>query len=97
MPMVTPPTSIEPDALRKARILSATPATTASAHEPEAPASLAPTQRRGDTRPKAQKIPISAHGRIRVLATYGMTVEDVADLYGVSVSNIGRIVSRTAR
>jgi transposase len=41
------------------------------------------------------KVPPSAHGRIKVLTTYGMTVEDVADLYGVSASEIDRIVART--
>ncbi len=64
-----------------------------SADKLEAPASSAQTQRRSDARRKVQKIPTSAHGRIKALATYGMSIEDVADLYGVPTSDIARIVS----
>lgn len=64
-----------------------------SADKPEAPASAALTQRRGDARRKVQRIPASAHGRIKALATYGMSIADVADLYGVPASDIARIVS----
>jgi hypothetical protein len=67
-----------------------------SGDKAEAPASAALTQRRGDARRKAQRIPKSAHGRIKALTTYGVTVEDVAGLYGVPVSDIARIVSPTA-
>lgn len=37
-------------------------------------------------------IPQSAHNRIRTLATYGMTIRQVADLYDVDKSEIERIV-----
>jgi hypothetical protein len=86
--------SAEHDAPRKPRILSATPVTSDPAKEPEAPAGATVTQQRSDPLRKAQKIPTSAHGRIRTLTTYGMTVEDVADLYCVTVSDIARIVSK---
>jgi len=59
----------------------------------EAPASAALTRRRSDVRRKVKRIPASAHGRIKALVTYGMTVDDVAGLYGVPASDIARIVS----
>jgi hypothetical protein len=93
MPVASPPPSTEPDAPRTPRILSATPVTSVPADKPEARSNSAVTPRRTDTRRKAQKIPTSAHGRIKALTTYGMTVDDVADLYGVPVSDIAHIVS----
>jgi hypothetical protein len=91
-PRGTPSSSTKRDTPRAPRILSATPATSISADQPQMHISSAPTQRRTDTR-KARKIPASAHGRIKALATYGMSVEDVAGLYGVPASEIARIVS----
>jgi hypothetical protein len=88
-----PSPSTEPGRPREPRIWSVTPVSSVSADKPEAPASAALTQRRGDARRKVQRIPRSAHGRIKALATYGMSVADVADLYGVPVSDIVRIVS----
>jgi hypothetical protein len=64
-----------------------------SADKPEAPASAALTRRRSDIRRKVQRIPAPAHGRIRALAMYGMSIADVAGLYGVPASDIARIVS----
>ena len=90
LPAATPPTSAEP---RKPRIFSAALVTTPPSEEPRPPADSATTQRSRDTRPKARMIPKSAHGRLKTLVTYGMTVEDVADLYGVPASDIARIVS----
>jgi hypothetical protein len=95
MPLATAPTATEPDTPRKPRILSAALGIRVSAGKLEAPTGLAPTQRRRETSRKVGKVPSSAHGRIKVLTTYGMTVEDVADLYGVSASEIDRIVART--
>jgi hypothetical protein len=43
-------------------------------------------------KPRASKVPASQHDRIRTLASYGMTLEQVADLYGVPVGKIERIV-----
>jgi hypothetical protein len=93
-PETTPSPSTEPTAPRKPRIFSTAPVTAPPAKEPEVPVSSTVTQRHSDIRPKAQKIPKSAHGRIRTLVMYGMTIEDVADLYGVAVSAIALIVSK---
>jgi hypothetical protein len=92
IPAATPSPSTEPDAPHEPRILSTTRVSNISADKLEAPASSALTQRRSDARRKAQRIPTSAHGRIKALATYGMSIADVADLYGVLVSDIARIV-----
>jgi hypothetical protein len=68
--------------------------TTPPSEKPKPSAGSATTHRPKDARRKVQKIPKSAHGRISALTTYGMTVEEVADLYGVAVSDIERIVSK---
>jgi hypothetical protein len=85
--------STEPAPPRERRIWNITPVSSVSADETEAPASGALMRRRTDTRRKVQRIPASAYGRIKALVTYGMSVADVADLYGVPVSDIARIVS----
>jgi hypothetical protein len=95
-PAGTPSPSTEPVAPREPRIWSVTPVSSVAADKPEAPASAALTKRRSDTRRKVQRIPTSAHGRIKALATYGMSIADVAGLYGVPASDIARIVSPTA-
>jgi DNA-directed RNA polymerase specialized sigma24 family protein len=53
-----------------------------------------PTQRRRAARREIRHIPPSQFGRIRALANYGMTQAEVAELYGVSVGEIERIVGR---
>ena len=40
------------------------------------------------------KIPASQFGRVRALAGYGMTWAQVAELYGVTVDEIERIINR---
>ena len=93
LPAAMPPSSTESSTPRAPRILSAAPLTIPSDKEPKAPVSLTATLRPRDTRPKARKIPKSAHGRIETLTKYGMTVEDEAELYGVPATEIARIVS----
>jgi hypothetical protein len=54
-----------------------------------------------DPRPKSRRevirrraeVPASQHDRIRALAGYGMTVDEVAELYGVQVGEIEHIVA----
>jgi len=41
---------------------------------------------------RATKVPASEFARIRTLAEYGMTLEQLAENYGVSAVAIGRIV-----
>jgi hypothetical protein len=61
--------------------------------EPEQPTVLKLGKKRG--RPPAfngSRLPKSEHGRIRTLATYGMTIAQVAEVYGVAESEIEGIV-----
>ena len=43
-----------------------------------------------------QRIPTSQFGRVRALADYGMTPQQVAELYGVGVDEVERILSYSA-
>ena len=64
-----------------------------SAARGDAPAVPKPLRRRARTR-ESRKIPASQFGRVRALATYGMTRAEVAELYGVSDEEIERIIRR---
>jgi hypothetical protein len=44
-------------------------------------------------RRKTHKIPASQFGRVRALAGYGMTCTQVAELYGVGIDEVERILS----
>ena len=43
---------------------------------------------------ETRQIPVSQFGRVRALTKYGMTQAQVAELYGVTVNEIERIISR---
>jgi len=43
---------------------------------------------------EAREIPASQFGRVRALTSYGMTRVQVAELYGVTVEEIEKIVRR---
>jgi hypothetical protein len=47
-------------------------------------------------RREAREIPASQFGRVRTLTKYGMTQAQVAELYGVTVHEIERIISRSS-
>jgi hypothetical protein len=51
----------------------------------------APRQR--TERRETHKIPASQFGRVRALAAYGMTPTQVAELYGVGIDEVERILS----
>ena len=46
-------------------------------------------------RREARDIPASQFGRVRTLTKYGMTRAQVAELYGVTVQEIERIIGRS--
>jgi len=71
------------------RIPSVAPVKAASAQEPAPPK---PRQQRRTIGRTSGAIPASQFGRIRALASYGMTRAQVAELYGVAVDEIERIV-----
>jgi hypothetical protein len=54
-----------------------------------------PIRRRAVKRP-GNAVPPSQIGRVRTLATYGMTPQQVAELYGVTVDEINRILKAPA-
>lgn len=92
-----PPTDDQPapteDARqRKPRILTASPATHVLRAAPEVPATLPNTQQKAVRRQRAAKILASDYNRIRTLATYGMTHEQIAELYEVPLSEVMKIV-----
>ena len=43
---------------------------------------------------ETRQIPVSQFGRVRTLTSYGMTGAQVAELYGVAVDEIDRIIRR---
>jgi hypothetical protein len=76
---------------REPRILPVSPAVSARS-EAENPATP-PTKRQiGSEHEDATKIPASDYGRVRLLAEYGMTIRQVAELYAVPPSEVTRIV-----
>ena len=58
-----------------------------------------PPAKRRKAAPKrqAREIPASQFGRVRALTSYGMTQAEVAQLYGVTVDDIERIIRRTLK
>jgi hypothetical protein len=77
---------------RQPRIFSALPVAPLKAAEVESQAQLKPTRLRRTLRRKTTTIPASQFGRIRTLTSYGMTQAQVAELYGVGLDEIERIV-----
>ena len=53
------------------------------------------TRRKAVIRREAREIPASQFARVRTLTSYGMTREQVAELYGVTVQEIERIIGRS--
>jgi hypothetical protein len=62
-----------------------------STAEIEIPAEPKPIRRRAAIRRETRELPASQHGRVRALKSYGMTREQVAEVYGVTVDEIERI------
>jgi hypothetical protein len=62
--------------------------------EPETSATLPIERQGGIISQPATDIPPSEYGRIRTLAKYGMTLEQLAELYEVALDEVKRIISR---
>ena len=58
------------------------------------PAEPKPIKQRPAAKRRLLHIPPSQFGRVRALANYGMTQAQVAEVYGVEVGEIERIVGR---
>jgi DNA-binding transcriptional regulator YiaG len=52
-------------------------------------------RRKAATKREVREIPASQFGRVRTLTKYGMTQAQVAELYGVTVQEIERIIGRS--
>ena len=65
-----------------------------SAAKVEASTDQKQVRRKAAIRRESREIPASQHGRVRALTSYGMTREQVAELYAVTVDEIERIGSR---
>jgi hypothetical protein len=85
-----PSTELQPR--RQPRIFKVLPAAPMKAAEVETPAQPKPSRQRRTVRRESGTIPAPQFGRIRALTSYGMTQAQVAELYGVSVDEIERIV-----
>jgi hypothetical protein len=80
---------------RQPRVFTIPPRLPPSA-EFEAAAEAKPTRRKRTSRRDTGTIPSSQLGRVRALANYGMTRAEVAELYGVPIEEIDRIVDQPA-
>lgn len=81
----------EQEPRRQPRIFTAPPRLPPSP-KVEPPVAAQPIRRRTVARQSTRTVPPSQIGRVRTLATYGMTLVQVADLYGVTVAEIDRIL-----
>jgi hypothetical protein len=80
---------------RQPRIFRIPPVVPMSAAKGEMPAEPKPIRRQRTVRRNTRAIPASQFGRVRALASYGMTQAQVAELYGVGVDEIERIIRQS--
>jgi hypothetical protein len=79
---------------RQPRIFRIPPVVPMSAAQAEASPRPERTRRPQAVRPKTHSIPASQFGRVRALASYGLTQAQVAEHYGVGIEEIERIIGR---
>ena len=96
VPMSAPnvASSTETQPRRQPRIFSIPPAVPISAAKVEPGAEPKQIRRKVTAERETGEIPVSQFGRVRTLTSYGMTREQVAELYGVAVDEIERIIRR---
>jgi hypothetical protein len=90
-PTIDAPPPADGPSQRKPRILPVSPAMPVRA-EAEPPATPSSKREMVSEETDPAKIPTSNYGRVRVLAKYGMTLQQVAELYEVPLSEVTRIV-----
>ena len=95
------PTSVPNDASsaetqprRQPRIFAIPPAVSKGTAKVEPAAEPKQIRRRATAKRETREIPVSQFGRVRALTNYGMTHAQVAELYGVAVDEIDRIIRR---
>jgi hypothetical protein len=84
--------SAENQPRRQPRIFRIPPVVPMAAEKGEAPAEPKSTRPERTVRRATGAIPAAQFGRVRALASYGMTQAQVAELYGVEVDEIERII-----
>jgi hypothetical protein len=87
------PTDLHPP--RQPRVFRIPPVVPMAAARGDAPTVRARAPRQPTERRQTQKIPASQFGRVRALADYGMTRTQVAELYGVGIDEVERILSES--
>jgi hypothetical protein len=95
------PTSVPNDASsaetqprRQPRIFAIPPVVPMSMAKVEPAVEPKQIRRRATAKRETREIPVSQFGRVRALTNYGMTQAQVAELYGVAVDEIERIIRR---
>ena len=88
------PTDLHPP--RQPRVFRIPPVVPMAAARDEVPAARVRAPRQRIERRETHKIPASQFGRVRALVDYGMTGTQVAELYGVAVDDVERILSYSA-
>jgi anti-sigma factor RsiW len=81
----------EQETRRQPRIFTVPPRLPPNARV-EPPVAAQPIRQRAPGKQPTRTVPPSQIGRVRALATYGMTPVQVAELYGVNVTEIDRIL-----
>ena len=81
---------------REPRVFRIPPVVPMAAESGNMPTPRVRAPRQRTERRPAHKIPAAQFGRVRALADYGMTRTQVADLYGVGVDEVERILSASA-
>jgi hypothetical protein len=92
MPAPNVASSTETQPRRQPRIFSIPPAVPISAAKVEPAAEPKQIRRKATAKHETRQIPVSQFGRVRTLTSYGMTRAEVAELYGVTVDEIDRII-----
>lgn len=90
-PLPNGDTTHEQEPRRQPRIFTAPPRLPPNP-KVEPPVAAQPIRQRAVAKQTTRTVPPSQIGRVRTLATYGMTPVQVADLYGVTVAEIDRIL-----
>ena len=86
--------SAEHQPRRQPRVLAILPVVPMNTAEVEPAAEPKGTRRKAVIRHEIREIPASQFGRVRTLTKYGMTQAQVAELYGVTVHEIERVIRR---
>ena len=86
--------SAEHQPRRKPRIFATLPQRPTNVAKAAPPAEPKQMWQTAAIRREIHEIPASQQGRVRALTNYGMTREQVAEIYGVTVDEIERIMSR---